>query len=255
MPAFNAEPWIGEAIESIVCQTFTDWELLIVNDGSTDGTDAVLASFDDRRLRILEQENRGVALALNRGLQEATGDLVARMDADDISYPERLARQVDYLDRHQRLAVVGSSYRNVRADGTSNEVRVLQRPFDVRRDLHVRCPIGHPTVMYRRDAVLAVGGYRPEWQPAEDWDLWWRLRAHGIANLPDILLDHRDRPASAARNGNLDDQMRQRIWAEDNLPWPWPWQLASGLRAEWAKGPKFYLWRVKAVEVARMEHR
>lgn len=255
IPAFNAERFIGSAVQSILDQTFTDFELLIVNDGSTDDTIGVVRRFEDPRLRLVDQDNKGVAGALNRGLAEAQGDLIARMDADDIAYPARLERQVTFLDENPRLSVVGSSYRMVQQDGSLiTHVRVVQRPFDVRRDLQARCPLGHPTVMYRRSAVLAVGGYSPEWEPAEDWDLWWRLRGYGIANLPDTLLDYRYLPTSAARSGfNVDEKMRERMWSEERPPLPWPWQIAAGLRVEWPYGPRFYLRRVMTLERARLD--
>src|SRR5262245_13126916 len=117
MPAFNAEKYIGEAIRSILGQTFADFELLIVNDGSSDSTSSIVQQFNDQRVRLLECPHRGISLTLNEGLTEAKGDYIARFDADDISLPERLEKQISFLDHQQDYVLVGCDAEYITENG------------------------------------------------------------------------------------------------------------------------------------------
>jgi glycosyltransferase involved in cell wall biosynthesis len=254
MTAYNAEPFIGIAIQSILDQTFTNFELLIVNDGSKDGTRAVIDRFKDNRIRVIDQNNLGAVAAANRGLQQISTPLTARMDADDVSYPIRLERQVSFLDANPKVSLVGSSYRAIAQDGEPiQNVRVLQRHRDIRRDLFVRCPMGHPTVLFRTEAVRAIGGYRPEYKVAHDWDLYWRLRGE-LANLPEVLLDYRIVSSGLVKTTESEDaRVLSEIWRSARPPLPWPWTVVAGWRAESPLGADFYIDRLKLVEKARLK--
>ncbi|MBS1665716.1 MAG: glycosyltransferase family 2 protein, partial [Bacteroidetes bacterium] len=117
MPAYNAGKYIGAAVNSVLAQTFTDFELLIVDDGSEDDTAAVVREYGDGRIRMVRQERGGVSMALNRGLEEARGEYICRFDADDICFPQRLERQVRFLDEHAGYVIVGSDAEYISEDG------------------------------------------------------------------------------------------------------------------------------------------
>jgi len=192
LPVFNAERYLGAALESVLAQTFTDFECVIVDDGSTDTSPTILAQYaaHDGRIRIIRQENMGIVAALNRGLAECRAPLVARMDADDICLPQRLATQLDYLDKHPEVVAVGTAFQLMSAAGVPGPVvRHPRSAQTIRRGLRSGNRLGHPTVVMRRDAVLAAGGYREALRHAEDYDLWTRLaEGYRLANLPECLL-------------------------------------------------------------------
>lgn len=195
MPVYNGERFLVEAIESILGQTFADFEFVIVDDGSTDSSPAILADYASRdlRIRVLSQANTGIVAALNRGLAECRAPLVARMDADDISLPTRLERQVAFLAVHPHVAVVGTAFQLVSETGSAGPVvRHARAHHAIRRGLrHGNC-LGHPTVMMRREAIVAVGGYREFLRHAEDYDLWARVaERYELANISDCLLLYR----------------------------------------------------------------
>lgn len=202
MPVHNGERFVGQAIESILRQTYRELELVVVDDGSTDATPEILAGYaaSDDRIVVHTQENAGYVAALNTAAAIGHGELLARLDADDVAEPSRLRRQVDFLDAHPDVAVVGGSLLVIDARG---------RPFylatyppdasDVRAALSDRTPLAHPTVLMRRSVFDAVGGYRTGFPHAEDYDLWLRISsAHELVNLPDIFARYRVHGANAS---------------------------------------------------------
>jgi len=195
LPAYNAEPFIGEAIDSILGHTLTGLELIAIDDGSMDSTGRIIAdrAARDPRIRLIARENRGLTRTLNEGLAEARADYVAIMNADDVALPDRLEKQAAFLDAHPRVAAVGSQTRFFAAGhGRGPATSLPMSPEAVREFLAKASPLAHPAVMLRRSAVRAVGGYRPQMEPAEDYDLWLRLaERHDLANLPDVLLEYR----------------------------------------------------------------
>lgn len=195
IPARNAERYLAAALDSLFDQTFTDFEVVVVDDGSEDATASILADYATRHtcLRIIRQDRGGIVAALNRGLAVCRGPLVARMDADDVCLPLRLERQVRFLQDHQKVAAVGSAFQLIST--TDRRGPIIPRPVAasaLRRGLQRGTMLAHPTVMMRRDMVLTVGGYREALRHAEDYDLWTRLSdRHDLANLAECLLLYR----------------------------------------------------------------
>lgn len=197
MTVHDGMPYLPQAIESVLEQTWTDFEFLIVDDASTDESRQVVGSYRarDPRIRLLvNEENLMQTRSLNRGLAEARGALVARMDADDLSYPERFERQVAFLDAHPDVVAVGVNFRLVDADG-----RLTGRSWNPSSDVAIRwkqlfrCPIACGSLLFRKTVIWdELGGFNPDIAIAQDWELWSRVpRDHKLANLPDVLLDVR----------------------------------------------------------------
>ena len=195
MGVFNAEDTLGKAIESIISQTYPNWELIIYDDGSTDKSYEVAVSYVDPRIAIIRSNhNRGLGYALNRCLEKATGSVIARMDADDISLPTRLFTELAYLNTHPDCDVVGTAI--TMFDNTGD---YCTRGVDIaelqREDFIAGSPIAHPTVMMKRSALVDVGGYNETkdtlW--VEDVDLWIRLLQKGCKFhvIPEVLLRYR----------------------------------------------------------------
>lgn len=201
LPVYNGEAYVREAVESILAQTFTDFELIIINDGSTDGSGAVLRELAarDPRIVLVERANGGLVSALNEGIERARADLIARMDADDVAMPNRFALQHARMEAEPelgvpKLGVLGSFIRIM--DKAGRTIRLGDYPVSVAeaaRFMEHGCPVAHPTVMMRREAVLKAGGYRKLFSHCEDYDLWLRISelGYGIANLPQPLLNYR----------------------------------------------------------------
>lgn len=189
MTVYNDERHVAQAIDSVLAQTHRDFELLIVDDGSTDGTAAILARYAaaDPRIRVLTQPNSGTTAAANAGLEQARGLYVARLDSDDLSHPDRLAIEVAFLDAHPEVALVGGGSEIIDDSGEVIGVRNV-RTADPSRTLPHRCIYQHSDVMFRRDVALRVGAYRPKFRNAQDYDLWLRIsEVAGIAKLDVVL--------------------------------------------------------------------
>ena len=209
MPCRDAAAHLPEAIRSLKLQTFSDYEIIAVNDGSSDGTGDALerwAEYDDR-VRTLHTPRNGLAEALQAGAAECCGALLARVDADDFTHPRRLARQVEYLSKHEDVDAVGTHVRYFPhgqvgwgARRYQSWLNGLTEPEELARDILVECPIAHPTLMMRRARFLEVGGYASNGWP-EDYDLVLRLHLAGsrVANIPEILHYWREREGRASR--------------------------------------------------------
>ena len=202
MPVYNGEQYLQEAVNSILGQTFHDFELIVINDGSTDKTAEILNSYADDRLHIINQPaNLKICKSLNAGIGLACGEYIARMDADDISLPERFARQVAYLDNHPRIGVLGGWARKITEEGRIlGEMKNHTRPDCVRWALCFGCPLAHPSVMMRANIVKAAGGYSDAFLFAEDYDLWRRLSSRTeIVNLAEFVLLHRQHSENVSK--------------------------------------------------------
>jgi len=194
MSVYNGEKYLAEAVESILNQTFRDFEFIVIDDGSTDGTAAILDGFHDARIvRWQNKQNIGLSRSLNTGLKMARGKYIARMDSDDVSLPERFAKQVQFLDEHQDIGVLGTAFEIIDEIGARGaEIHFPVEPGLVRWQMFFYCPIVHPSVMMRRTVYEQFGGYDPNVDHSEDYELWLRATPQTrIANMPDVLLQLR----------------------------------------------------------------
>ena len=196
LPVFNGARTLPQALESILNQELDDFELLVIDDASTDSSAAVIRGYaegDPRITPVLHERNAGLAATLNEGLDRARHDLVARMDQDDESLPPRLRVQRTFMDDRPNVVAAGSWVRHMGV--TPEHDRVVELPEtsrEVARVLARENCLYHPSVIMRRPQVLAAGGYRGEFKNAEDYELWLRLaRNHDLANVPAPLLRYR----------------------------------------------------------------
>ncbi len=193
MSVYNGEEYLRESIDSILNQTYGDFEFIIIDDGSTDGTAAILDSYKHPGIRVRIQGNNGLTKALNTAISLAQGEYLARQDADDISNPGRLERQVRFLEENEKVGLVGTYYNRIDAQGI-----ILQnmKPPILSQDLKMRLEKGsqfaHGSVMFRRRCIECVGGYREEFRVAQDYDLWLRISERfDVANIPEFLYQWR----------------------------------------------------------------
>ena len=224
MPVRNGEAYLAEAVESVLAQTHRELELLVVDDGSDDETPSILASCRDPRLQVVRQEPAGLVPALRRALAEARGDVLARMDADDVSLPERLERQLRALGADERLAVVGCAIETI--DDTGRVTGSWALPADdaaLRRRLLLRNPFTHGAVLIRRPAVESVGGYQAGYGANEDYDLWRRIaRDWRLGAVPEVLYRYRVHPAAVTKTHVEErvaarERLRDELWLEPTL--------------------------------------
>jgi len=217
LPAYNCLKYIDNCIQSIQNQTLSDFEFIIIDDCSTDGTFEIIkqASLRDKRIRPYRNKgNSGICFSLNRAIALATSDLVARMDADDISHPDRLKKQFDFLETHPDVILVGT---NIELIDENNEI-IGQREYPQNHDEIVKAlndysPFCHPSVMFRKEAIVKAGGYREQYRDAEDYDLWLRLKNQGkMANIQEYLLQYRIHPGQVTVT-KLKNQHRRHMAA------------------------------------------
>lgn len=202
MTVYNGMPYLPLAIESILQQSFSDFELLIINDCSTDASREMILSYSDPRIRLVDNpENIKQTRSLNRGLELAQTELIARMDADDLSHPQRLAKQIAFLQTHPEVVAVGSNIRYIDPNGKPlGEWRRPQEDLGLRWLQFFSCPISNGAVMFRKSMIWdQLGGFNPDIIYAQEWELWSRIPPHQkLANLPEILLEVRLHPNSTS---------------------------------------------------------
>jgi glycosyltransferase involved in cell wall biosynthesis len=203
MAVRDGEPWLAEAVESLLAQSEASLEIIAVDDGSADGTPRLLDGLArrDRRVRVVRQSRRGLTHALNAGLAEARGPLIARLDADDVAHPRRLELQAGFLDANPHVGLVGSWTVEIDADGRPLGLRTPPtESAPLKRLLGRTNPFVHSSVMARTALLRGLGGYRPAFEMAEDYDLWLRVsEAADVANLPQALVSYRLHGASLSR--------------------------------------------------------
>jgi glycosyltransferase involved in cell wall biosynthesis len=196
MPAYNAESYIDKAISSILGQTFADFELIIIDDNSSDKTASIIEKYKkkDRRIVVLHNTtNLKMAKALNSGIKIARGKYIARMDSDDWSFPYRLEKQVLFIQKHLKVGILGGSMEIIDKEGK----KIGRRDYalsnkEIRRKLFRYSPFCHPLIMIRKTFLDKVGYYDPIYNPAEDYDLYFRVgEVSEFANLPDVLIKYR----------------------------------------------------------------
>ena len=215
LPVRNGEAFLDEAVDSVLAQTGVSFELVVIDDGSSDRTPEMLRAIAarDARVRVVRQEGLGLVAALNAGLTLCRAPLIARMDADDICEPGRLAGQLAEFAVRPSLLVLGGAIRPIDHQGRGNRVVGYPRgPAAIARHILVGSPLAHPAVMFRKDPVVALGGYRPRFKHCEDYDLWLRCSENGeIDNLQQVLLRYRVHPGGVSRRYALEQTLGSMV--------------------------------------------
>ena len=223
MPVYNCEKYVGEAVSSILCQTCGAFELIIIDDGSTDRTGEIVRGFlgDNRVVYKRSDSNKGIVESLNRGLQVARADIIARMDGDDVAVPDRLEVQYRFLRDNPQIVLVGSFIELIDEDGRQVGHKEFRTgPENIKKVFFYYGPHWHPTIMARKAAVDAVGRYRKEYEHIEDIDLYFRLICSGYEtdNIPMSLLKYRVHDDSSdmhfKEKGTLSFQLKKEIIRE-----------------------------------------
>jgi glycosyltransferase involved in cell wall biosynthesis len=226
MPVYNCEKYLDEAISSILDQTFDNFELIVINDGSTDRTDEIARrySYDGRLIYESNHSNMGIVYCLNRGLELSRADLVARMDGDDIAAPNRLEVQLDFLEKNEDIVLVGSFIEIIDEEGNDLGSRnFVTGPENIKRVFFYYGPHRHPTVMFRKGIIEKIGRYRKEYELIEDVDLYFRLILSGYKtdNIPTSLLKYRVHPEASDKRfkekGMLSFRLKKEIVKELNV--------------------------------------
>ena len=222
LPVYNGEEYLRLAIDSILSQDFNSFELIVINDGSTDSSRDILESYRDDRVRLIHQSNQGLAKTLNYGLQLARGKYIIRQDQDDVSLEDRISRQVNYLRANPKCALVGTRAEIWRGNKKSN--RYHDHPTasaHLAFDLIFNNPFVHSSVAFLREEILALGGYseNPARQPPEDYELWSRISRHyEVANLPERLVVYRESTGSMSRVSKVNPFTKKLvIFSAENL--------------------------------------
>ncbi len=220
MPVYNGAQFLKDAIESVLNQSFSDFEFLIINDGSTDNSREIIESFTDQRIRLINQENLGLAATLNKGVALAKSDLIARIDSDDNCRPDRLSKQYSLFAKKPDLVLVGSNIRYIDENGNDKGKSISPSSHQAITKLLTRGNyIYHPTVMFKKDAVLAAGGYDERIGCYfEDYALWLKLSTIGkFEILPQCLVDYRVHANSISDNTPSEVRTMIRIVAEEGF--------------------------------------
>ncbi len=219
MAVYNGEKFLSDAIDSVLLQTHRDFEFLIVNDGSTDGSLCILNEFSrkDSRVKVINQKNKGLPAALNRAVREASGELIARMDADDISLPWRFERQIADM-REYGVDLVGSAVYTIDQDGSVDGRRFFPRWHDeIQATLPMRNCISHPSVIFKRGIFFEVGGYDVNFRNSQDYDLWLRLiDKYRFYNSDALLLKYRRHDDRISSKSNKSKQTNYSVCASLN---------------------------------------
>jgi glycosyltransferase involved in cell wall biosynthesis len=242
MPVHNGELTLAEAIQSILAQTFRDFELIAVDDGSTDSSPTILKKFAarDNRIRVISRPNTGIAGALNDAIELATGEFLARMDADDVSMPTRLAQQVEFMRSNPDVVLLGTRVLLVEPYGTPMYETTHDLDHDtIAADLlkGVGWAVVHPAAMIRATALRQIGGYNPDYVPIEDLDLFLRLTEVGkAANLPDVLLHYRQHLDSTNHLRFHEQEAKKRACVSDAYT-----RRGQSLPEDWAPNPRHQL--------------
>ncbi|MCC7288973.1 glycosyltransferase family 2 protein [bacterium] len=224
MSVYNGEKYLREAIDSILNQTFMDFEFVIIDDGSTDNTLEILKSYSDPRILLISRENKGLVASLNEGIEMARGKYIARMDADDISHKKRLEYQLQMIESSFVPTVVATLGLLIDDQGTKRGTYLV--PYlqpDLARRFYIGNSILHGSAMYPRDAVLQNGLYSDSVGPVEDYDLWTRLDLLSFSVVPKMLYSYRvneegvsiQRSTQQLRGAKI---VRDELWRNNNLP-------------------------------------
>lgn len=230
MSVYNGEEYLRQSIDSILNQTFTDLELVLIDDGSTDKTKQIIQSYKDDRIIFISRENRGLVASLNEGIKKARGFYIARQDDDDISLPTRLEKQIQAFHENADLVVCGTFAAFISQGGAFE--RNYATPFlapDLSRRLFLGSSLVHGSVMIRKEELVGAGAYREEAWPAEDYDLWLRLTKYKIEVVPEVLYEYRlNNDGISATNSDAQvkssELSKKEAWKFMRLP-----RLSAGL--------------------------
>lgn len=242
MSVYNGEANLVEAVNSILGQTFTDFELIVVDDGSGDGSLAILQDFakKDSRVKVISRPNTGIAGALNDAIDAARGEFFARMDADDVSMPERFEKQVAYLKANPTCVLLGSRVSLIEPYGTpiyDTEPKLDDESIVQELLTGNGWAVVHPSAMMRAYAVRAVGGYRSDRVPIEDLDLFLRLTETGqVANLPEVLLQYRQHLESTNHLRFAEQEQKKRACVSEAYA-----KRGASIPADWALPKRVHL--------------
>lgn len=228
MAAFNAEKYLSEAVDSILAQTYGDFELIVIDDKSTDGSGQILRDYARRDSRVVvlsNPENMGLTKSLNKGLAIAKGEYIARMDADDISVPDRFAKQVDFLDRNPDYSFVSCIGRYIDENGQTEQLRLFPETNEEIYDMMPKVDaVMHPGVMFRRADIAAIGNYCEDFRVVQDYDLWFRGMAAGYKfyNIQEPLVLFRRNDSYNTRKSKayrlVDYQVRKKGYRINKIP-------------------------------------
>ena len=185
----NGEAYLEECIDSVLNQTFKDFECIVLNNGSTDRTPEILRQYTDPRLRIIHQENLGVSPSLNKGVHLSDSDLIARLDADDLAFTQRLEKQAEFMIQNPQVVLCGSRFRElIGGKSFSQKVAFIETDEAIKKSLSLFNPFGHSTIVLRKKTFIKSGGYSDKLKYGLDYELWLRMLAHGEGhNLKDEL--------------------------------------------------------------------
>ncbi|GAB4234895.1 MAG: hypothetical protein Tsb0034_08800 [Ekhidna sp.] len=219
IPVYNSGKYLTSAIESILNQTYQEFELILINDGSTDNSLSVIRAFSDNRILVLENdENKGLAYSLNKGIKESKGSLIARMDGDDIAHKDRLKKQVNFLKQNPEIGLLGTWMQSFGASKYLKKYPI--DPIDCKIELLFEVPVGHPSVMFRKSLVEQYELYYNEDYKTygEDYDLWIRFAEHTqISNVGIPLLKYRTEYTSQKRGDQEKRKFRANALREKML--------------------------------------
>ena len=261
MPVYNSAAYLAEAVQSILAQTHRDFEFIIVNDGSTDRSLKLLEQFaaGDSRIKLISRPNTGIVGALNDGLAQASAPLIARMDADDVSLPDRFTKQLEYLDLDRNCVAVGARVIGIDPYGCElfhSDHKLHHDAIDADLLSGIGWSIVHPAAMIRRDAIEQIGGYRKQFEWVEDLDLFLRLAERGrLANLPDFLLRYRQHTESVnrtrfAEQAKLADACVRDAYVRRGQPVPAGWKFVP--KEKPARAVQLRTWAWKAMKAGNV---
>jgi glycosyltransferase involved in cell wall biosynthesis len=212
MSVFNGSKYINDSIDSILNQTFKDFEFIIIDDGSTDDSLEKIKSYNDSRIVVISRENKGLVYSLNQGISIAKGKYIVRQDADDISSPTRFEEQFHILTNNPKLILVGSSIYTIDEESkTKNMHKVLINNPELKQELIIRSPFAHGSTMFKKSLFITAGGYKSNEWPTEDYGLWLRMAEYGdFFNIDSPLYKYRENSLSIS-NLNKDLQKTKTL--------------------------------------------
>jgi glycosyltransferase involved in cell wall biosynthesis len=253
MAVYNGKRYLPASIESILAQSFRDFEFIIIDDGSTDGSSEIVADFarQDPRIRVIVQQNIGLTKSLNKAIALARGRYIARMDSDDIALPARFEQQVAFLDQHPEHVMIGSQVLLIDPDGDpiceKPQTQYGHDPIQTAL-LEKGWPMVHPAVMIRTETLRTMGGYDERYRTNQDHDLFLRLCERGkVENLPDVLLQYRQHFASVVFKTGIQqsDVLRailREAWARRGKPMPTELESPTGKKYERMEQYREWFW-------------